>query len=134
MYLTNLNERQKELFIQLSIHAALANDILEDAEATLISEYCKEMAIENPGVEVKMDLKDVLLELKAISSEQELNIITFEIAALFVFDNEYDKDEKCFMNKLIQVFNIDKEKLKKMFDHINEYSQLVGRITSNLLD
>jgi uncharacterized membrane protein YebE (DUF533 family) len=124
MFLGSLNQRQKELFIQLCIHAALANGIIESEESILIDEYCKEMAIDNPGTKASISMKDALLELKSISSTQELNIITFEIAAIFVSDGEYTEDEIYFMDELTNAFNIDEEKAEKMINQIEEYNFL----------
>ena len=79
-------------------------------------------------------MKDALLELKSISSTQELNIITSEIAAIFVSDGEYTEDEIYFMDELTNAFNIDEEKAEKMINQIEEYNFLFKEISKSILE
>jgi len=128
MFLKDLKEEQKELFAQLCIHTAWANGIVKDEEEYLINEYCREMSIEYPGTEAKIELNDVLSQLKEISTKNELNAMTFEIAAIFVSDRKYSDDEAELMAELMEKFDIEKEKVDRMLELLDQYNSLLGEI------
>lgn len=134
MFLKDLKEEQKELFIQLCIHAAWANGVVKSEEEYLINEYCREMSIENPGSDAKIELKELLSQLKRISTKNELNAMTFEIAGIFVSDNEYSDDEAELMAALIKEFNIEKEKVDKMLELLDQYNNLLGEIVKTIAE
>lgn len=50
MFLGKLKEENKELFLQLSMHAAMSNSELAKEEEIVINEYFEELGIRNYSV------------------------------------------------------------------------------------
>ena len=104
MYLRPLNNEQKELFLDLALAAATANNGLEDAEKAMLVAYADEMSIDVNEV-APMPVEEICRKLKAISNSKELNQISFEIVGMMISDNEYDDDEKHFISKMAEIFS-----------------------------
>ncbi len=132
MFLNKLDNRQKELFIQLSLHASLANSDIHDEQSVVIDQYCKEMEIMHPGFTPRLELDLVLSGLAEISTEEERNIIVFETLALVVSDNEYDLEEQSFVEKLLSAFGVDEAKAETMLRNIAEYKLVCQKIIETL--
>jgi len=130
MFLSKLDQSKKELFLQLSIHAALANNILEREEEELISEYCIEMGINKYKIEIRTELNELLNQINKSCTEEEKNIIIFEIVGLLMADNEFDSFEAEFMNNVKTKLGISDEKLKMLFDLINKLKNIYAEITN----
>lgn len=133
MFLRPLNKKQKELFLELALKAAAANDVIEESEKALLAAYADEMGIE-PISDNSLELDAILVGLKEISSVRELNQITFEIAGMMMSDLSYDDTEKEFMNNLASVWGISNEKINEMFECVNEYTDLIKKINVLLFD
>ena len=127
MYLRPLNNEQKELFLDLALAAATANDVLEDAEKTLLAAYADEMSIDVNKAS-QMPVEEICRKLKNISNSKELNQISFEIVGMMISDNEYDDDEKHFISKMAEIFEIPMSRIDEMFNCANAYSELIKKI------
>ena len=127
MYLHPLNNEQKELFLDLALAAATANDVLEDAEKTLLAAYADEMSIDVNKAS-QMPVEEICRKLKNISNSKELNQISFEIVGMMISDNEYDDAEKAFISKMAEIFEIPMSRIDEMFNCVNAYSELIKRI------
>ena len=127
MFLRPLNNEQKELFLDLALAAATANDVLEDAEKTLLAAYADEMSIDVNKAS-QMPVEEICRKLKNISNSKELNQISFEIVGMMISDNEYDDAEKAFISKMAEIFEIPMSRIDEMFNCVNAYSELIKRI------
>ena len=127
MFLRPLNNEQKELFLDLALAAATANNVLEDAEKAMLVAYADEMSIDvNEGA--PMPVEEICRKLKAISNSKDLNQISFEIVGMMISDNEYDDDEKHFISKMAEIFEIPMSRIDEMFNCANSYSELIKKI------
>ncbi len=127
MFLRPLSNDQKELFLNLALAAASANNLIEDSERLLLVAYADEMSIDvNKASMMQMD--EICRKLKQISNSKELNQIAFEIVGMMMIDNEYDKEEKTFILKMAEIFEIPQSRIDKMFSCANEYSALIKKI------
>ena len=102
MFLRPLNDEQKELFLDLALAAASANDVFEDEEKALLVAYADEMSIDVSKTS-EMPVEEICRKLKAISNSKELNEISFEIVGMMMSDNEYDDEEKDFISKMAEI-------------------------------
>ena len=127
MFLRPLNNEQKELFLDLALAAATANNVLEDAEKAMLVAYADEMSIDVNEVP-PMPVEEICRKLKAISNSKELNQISFEIVGMMISDNEYDDDEKHFISKMAEIFEIPMSRIDEMFNCANAYSELIKKI------
>ena len=130
MYLSKLNLEKKKLFLDLSIHAALANNDFAEEQKVMVDAYCDEMGIQQSTYEATKELDVVLNELKEKCSNEELNIVLIETAALIMSDNIYDAMEQKFMKKL-QITLTVKKKLEKILlaiDHLKISYNMLNEI------
>ena len=132
MYLNKLSEEQKNLFLDLCIHAAMANNVMADEEKELIDQYCAEMDISSPRYSTETSVDDARAKLAEISSGSEKRIIALEIAALMFADNEHDESEKVFMRELTQSLDITDDEYDKILGFVGKiiglYSEINGFI------
>lgn len=130
MYLNRLNSEQKELFIDLCIHASLSNNNFASEQKETINAYCTEMNITNVRYETDKTLDEILDRINEISTKDEIRIIILEITALIISDNIYDEREKRFMESIIEKTGISKEKLDEILDCLHELTLVYKRINS----
>ena len=122
MFLKELRSNNKELFLQLSIHAALSNNIIEDTQKDVLNLYCEEIGINNYELEVKMDLDEILEKINTDTTYREKKIIILEIMALIMADSVYDLDEKKFMEDIIKKLDISDEVLEEAINLVNKFN------------
>lgn len=127
MFLRPLNDEQKELFLDLALAAASANDVFEDEEKALLAAYADEMSIDVSKTS-EMPVEEICRKLKAISNSKELNEISFEIVGMMMSDNEYDDEEKDFISKMAEIFEIPMSRIDEMSNCVNAYSELIKKI------
>lgn len=127
MFLRPLNNEQKELFLNLALAAASANDVIEDSEGALLAAYADEMSIDVNKAS-QMPVEEICRMLKEISNSKELNQISFEIVGMMMSDNEYDNDEKAFVLKMAEIFEIPQSRIEEMFSYVKAYSELIKKI------
>lgn len=124
MYLQDLQLEQKVLFMDLAILAAQANDSLEGQEEMMLQEYAREMGIDVPtSYVVNKELSDIINELIAISSQQDLKKIVVELVALLLADNEMDELEEKFLQQFIKATELtqnDVERAKRSIEQLKE--------------
>ena len=127
MFLRPLNNEQKELFLDLALAAASANAVFEDSEKTLLAAYADEMSVDVNKASHR-PVEEICRKLKAISNSKELNQISFEIVGMMMSDNVHDDDEKAFILKVAEIFEIPMGRIDEMFKCVNTYSELIKKI------
>ena len=134
MYLNRLNNEQKELFLDLCIHASKANNDFADDEKEFIKLYANEMQLCDVRYEAKNKFEEAMAKLVSISSSIELKIVVFELTALILSDHQYDELESTFMSKVIRIAGIDTCKHKEMIEMLNEISMVYEKLNSIILE
>lgn len=120
MFLQSLNTDARELFLDLCIHAAMANKVLAVEEKKAIDDFCFELCIDSPRYEASKSLDEVLQELGKMCSRSEINIIFIEILALLMTDEEFDADEKSFVKAMQDALGVSDEKVDRMLEKLCE--------------
>ena len=134
MFLNQLNDSQKNLFLELAIKAAEANGKVEEEEKDMINIFAKEMEID-PIFSTSKSIREITADLIAASlSESQLRAISFEIAAIVFADSKYDDSEKQFMNELIEYLGIPYEKLEAIEDLLMQYGDIYTKICKCILE
>ena len=111
----------------MAAFAASANNIIEDAEQALLDAYVDEMGIQF-SEKSDLELEDLLKRIKEVSTEIEINQITFEIVGMVMSDMSYDEDEQSFIKKLADIFELEQSKIDQMFKYVNEYMAVIRKI------
>jgi hypothetical protein len=115
MFLSELNSQdKKELFLQLAIHAAYANDVLASEEEIMLKQYCDEMSIQEYSLEKNTELPELLDKAKSVYSKREQRIVMFELLAVINSDSESDDKEKEFVKELREAFDVSEDTVEKM--------------------
>lgn len=130
MYLNKLSGEQKELFLDLCIHASMANNDFDEKEKEFIKQYCEEMQLPNLRYTAVNNIENTINKIIELSSETELKIVILEITALLLSDNEYDEMEKQFMEKMLVKANISEDVNNKIIDIINKLTEIYSEINS----
>lgn len=128
MYLNRLSLEQRELFLDLCIHAAMANDVFQQEEKELVDQYCIEMQMTEPRYTADHDFDTALSRLKEISTQQEIKMILLEVLGIILADNVFDDDEQVFMNDFIQKIGVSRECLDDMVTSLEKLKTLYSHI------
>jgi len=105
MFLNRLEEKEKELFLQLAHYMARVDDNLMDEQKELIEQYCLEMNIDD----IDFNEKQFNLEetLNKITNTYSQRIILLEIMAIVYSDDILHEEEKKVIDKMCEIFKID---------------------------
>ena len=128
MFLSRLNNEQKELFLELAMKAAEVNGIVELEEKNMLKCFAIEMNIA-PIYGTDKRVEDIVNRIVDISSEKELRIILFEILGIIVSDSVFDESEQAFVNWLFEKCNIEyalaEQILVLLTDYLKVYQKIV---------
>lgn len=132
MFLSNLNNNQKKLFIQLAIKAAESNGVVPIEQKNMLKAFAMEMSI-SPVYKTDRDTEDIIDELIKNSSEKELKIVLFEILGIIVSDSVFDEKEKLFVENVVKKCNLDITLIDKMVKLLDDYTNVYKDIIDVVL-
>lgn len=127
MFLNQLNQKEKETFMSLSVHVANSNGILADEEKEMIQEYCREMGLDSFNVKDAVPMEDVLTVFKQ-SDLHIRKIVLFEILGLAYADGEYEDTEDDFIIQFATAIGLNKETLEEQETLLVEYLEILKKI------
>ena len=127
MFLNQLNHREKEAFISLSIHAGKANGVLEENEIVMVREYCQEMELPMYDDKDIAPLSDVYGVFKS-SDERIKKIVLLEVLGLIYADGNYDEYEKSFVTNFAEAISLSEQTVEDLTIVIKDYLDVLKRI------
>lgn len=133
MFLDRLNEKEKEMFLDLTVYTAQANGVVEDTEKNMILQYCKEMGVAFYDISKLHSLEEVI-EVFSKSSKEKKRIVVLEILGLCFSDGDFDTVEQAFAKKFSQDIGLKDDLFDTLSRDIKEYSIILGIITGHVLD
>ena len=121
MFLSRLNNREKNIFMSLALAVARADGIVLDSEKRMLSDYASEMglSLENPVPEKNFEA--LLAEINETSSDQTKRIIYVELRALANVDENIAVEEKTLLYSLEQAFCFDKKTISLCINLLDNY-------------
>lgn len=133
MFLANLSEQEKELFIALSIHAANANGEFNEDEEELIKSYCYEMNVLffNPS---KMATMEEITTYFRSAKEKVKRIVALELIGLMYVDGKFDDAERIFANKFFKEIGLNEEKINEIIAAVVAYLETAKNLQFTLVD
>ncbi len=131
MFLKQLTPAEKEAFISLCVHAASANDIVEEKEFEMIEEYCKEMGISFFDASKVIEI-DRVINVFSDSETRHKRIVLLEILGLLHADGCYDNNEKYFVFDLANKIGLSEADVLLQSELIERYLSLVQEINNAL--
>lgn len=133
MFLDRLNDKEKEMFLDLAVYTAQANGIIEDTEKNLILQYCKEMGVAFYDISKLHSLEEVITVFSK-SSKEKKRIVVLEILGLCFADGDFDTVEQAFAKKFSEDIGLKDDLFETLSRDIKEYSIILGIITNHVLD
>lgn len=127
MYLKNLNAAQKELTLDLLVHASMANKQMDEVEKTLIEQYCAEMEID-VRFSAELGEEQAMKQLAEMSDKITLRKVLVELTALVMSDMELDKMEKAFVDKFALLTGLSKNEFKEICYLLEEITRAYQRL------
>ena len=134
MYLNRLSPEQKNIFLDICIHAANANNDFADEEKLYIRQYCEEMQLSEVRYETDSDIKELIPRLVRISTRAELKMIAIELLGLLLSDHCYDSFEKEFMDYFAKETDITNQEFQQIFDALNELNTVYEKLNKIISD
>lgn len=133
MYLTMLNEKQKQLFLGVAYFLTKIDGDYSIEEKRMIDSYCYEMQMDFNSQIMNKPIEDIINEMQMACGERERRIIIFEMVGLAMSDCNYGEEERKFISALMEKFGL-KEKFGKECEKIlNEYIEFQNRINKMIL-
>lgn len=123
MFLVNLSEKEKQLFLQASLHISHSDEQFSDEEKLVIVTLCQEMAIP-VSYELTQSLDEVLNELNQIASPTIKRSIVFELAGVIMADEVYADSEKALMARISDALGVDIEVSEESVRLITQMSEI----------
>lgn len=130
MYLNQLSNEQRELFLDLCIHVSYIDESFKEEEKQYIRKYCEEMQITKIRYQPNNDLETIIKALFNISVQSELRIILFELLALIISDADYHVKEKEIVDKLLEEFKIETLFVEKTISLLKKWENLYKEINA----
>lgn len=134
MFLNQLNQENKELFLKICVLGALSNGDFKQQEKEIILAYCHEMNIPENIPECNESLEQILKNLGDKTSDVEKNIILLEVMGLIKSDGFYDEKEITFINSLVKNLNIKEEVLSKITSLLETYTTVCNELYSTIFE
>ncbi|HHD2754057.1 TPA: hypothetical protein ACOTG0_002902 [Clostridium perfringens] len=133
MYLSMLNEKQKELFLEFAYHLVVSDGVYSPEEKALMDSYCYEMQIVLKEDKFVKPLDDILEEINIECDSKEKKIIIFEVIGLAMSDSSFDKEERELIHDAVMRFNLESDFDIKCERVICEYIEFQNRLNEMIL-
>lgn len=124
MFLNYLKEENKEYFLKVCVHAALANGVFADREKEMLDTYCREMNVDVHLPDTNESFTELLNLILENTSSAERNIFVLETLALVKVDGVYDEQEKSFMTQLINGLEVCESEFLKFYELLDKYIEI----------
>lgn len=128
MYLNQLTQEQKRLFLDLCIHAAGVDSDFDEKEKLAIQAYSEEMKIALNSYNAEKSLDEDIDRINEISSPVAKRIISLELTALVMSDEVFNAFEQNFMHKINGKLGIPDSVYKQMISVIKDLSEVYSKM------
>ncbi|MBN2778670.1 MAG: hypothetical protein JXR36_13575 [Bacteroidales bacterium] len=132
MYLQQLNQLEKENFLELAYLLANIDKEFANEEKLQFLQYRYEMHLHEDDYNMKEKSIDVILEELSESEESIKKIITFELIGLALSDKNLRVQEIEMLKQVRTYFNISEEAFNKMQNKIEELQKLYFEVNELL--
>lgn len=133
MFLSKLNNKEKEMFLDIAVYTAQSNGIVEDVEKELIMQYCREMGVSFYDIS-KLHSMQELVDFFSNVSKEKKRIVVLELLGLCYADGCMDAIETAFTEKFAQDIGLSEEIYNMIKKDVEEYSIILGIISGHILN
>lgn len=131
MFLRELKDEQKGLFLDLCLSLSLSDNEFSNEEKDMVKQLCAEMMIKE-RYEVLSDMKPALEKLTPISTKREKRIMLIELAGIVLADGKYAEEEKALLNEIGEKFSVSSAEIDEMMNIVLELYGVYKKIGSFL--
>ncbi|QNK77712.1 hypothetical protein H7F37_01070 [Winogradskyella sp. PAMC22761] len=133
MYLNNLNNDEKNSFIELAKFISEVDGVTSFEEILVINQYLREMGF-NEDFKFQFKSLDEIIKSFEYSSLKNKKIVLFEMLVLVYSDNKFCRREEEVINLLVESFNINKEDYKELVDLTNGISLNLKKVSKVIFE
>lgn len=134
MYLAQLTENQKQLFLGLAYCIASADGNYSDDEKRIMESYCAEMNIAADLNNLLTNPDEIIAQIKADCGKVARKIIIFELIGLAMVDSNYDDAERTIIDTAMDKLEINKSFGSQCEKILNEYIEFQSKINDLVLE
>lgn len=133
MFLSELKDEQKDLFLDLGIHLSMSDGEFSDTEKNTIRQMCREMGIDE-RLEENVEFDIALNRLSENATVREKRIVLLEIAGIVMADGVYSPEEKATVENISNALEVDyfhcENAISLVKDLFAVYSKIGGFLSS----
>ncbi len=130
MFLSYLNDSEKEMFLELASQVARSDGVFCEKEKEMMEIYRKEMNMPENEYKIKGIGIDHAVSFFSKCPLKIQKYIFIEIGAIIFADGKYHEAEKGIVDVLKKAFAVSDEKEKEMFDAVNEITKAYRKMES----
>ena len=131
MFLAELNDTKKELFLDLSLHLSMCDGEFVDAEKSAILQMCREMEVAERFAPDN-DFDDALNQIAEGATIREKRIILLEIGGVILADGAFSAEEEGAMKRIADFLEVDYSHCEKVILIIQDLYKVYSQIGSFL--
>lgn len=128
MFLDRLEEKEKEVFLDLAIQTSKTNGMVEEKEKEMIKQYCREMEISEYTIYDSKTAEEAAVFFKDLE-EWKKKIVLIELIGLGIADGKYDKKEREFIDFLADKMMISKNCIDLLEEAVKDYQIIVEKMS-----
>lgn len=128
MFLNNLTQEKKELFLSLAYNISCIDGNYADEEKMMLEQYCVEMDIRIDKIHLIEDFNNILNRINKLCDFQEKKIFIFESVGLILADGVIHDKEKEAITDMARLFEINDNYFEDCMKLIKEYYDLQNRM------
>ncbi|MCC8164538.1 MAG: hypothetical protein LIO86_15570 [Lachnospiraceae bacterium] len=128
MFLNELNQKEKEAFINLCYYA-VKDDAITEGEKELLVEYCREMGISSYFFDDDTMSMETIKDIFKQSEKPVKKIVLLELLGMMYADGCYDISEQDFVKALAVDIDLEEADVETQNNMLRRYMDLVGEMT-----
>ncbi len=130
MFLNQLNNEERSIFLKLAIAIIKADGKLEEKEKLFVAEYSREMGVIDYDLNENIEPLELAEKIGKDSTDTVKHIFLLELVALANADGEFAESEKSLILSLLQKFGLAENQLNDCLKLLVEYNNISAKLTS----
>ena len=118
MFLFNLCNKEKHLFLDLEIYMSMVDGEFNDAEKKLIDLHALEMRVDHNHYTPEKSIDEVRSQAKQLDDKTK-RIFFFELVSTVMSDGVYTLDEQKLIENIAIMFGLGAKDINDVFDSVN---------------
>lgn len=128
MFLNQLNQQEKEIFLKLAIAVIRADKKIEENEKKYIAEYAHEMNIQSYDLNIDVDDNALCKNIIENSSDAIKRIFLVELTACAYSDGRFDKEEKSLISSITSDLGLNENELSECVKLLETYTSATAEL------